>query len=58
MGFNKKFIGENEIKQIDVDITRIRPYLNSDCLIFSSNEVSQKFKEYEKKYNTNRIVNI
>jgi hypothetical protein len=56
MGFNKKFIGKNEIKRLEEDLMSIKGFLNSDCLIFSDNEISQKFKEYEKKYNSNRII--
>ena len=55
MGFNKKIVGERQIKTIEEDLSFIKFFLNADCLIFTGNEVKEKFKLYEKKYNTNRI---
>jgi hypothetical protein len=56
MGFNKKFVGKDDIERLEEDLMSIKIYLNSDCLIFSNSEISEKFKEYEKKYNSNRII--
>lgn len=54
MSFNKRFVGKQQLKEIEVDITQINRYLLSDCLIFESQEISNQFKEYEKNFNTNR----
>ena len=56
MGFNKKIVGEEQIDRIDKDLLSIRFYLKADCLIFLSNEVKQKFNEYEKKYISYRNI--
>lgn len=55
MGFNKKIVGERQIETIKKDLSVIRLFLKADCLIFTSNEIKEKFKSYEKKYNTDRI---
>lgn len=55
MGFNKKIVGEKQIETIKEDLSVIKFFLNADCLIFTSNETKEKFKSYEKKYNTDRI---
>jgi len=56
MGFNKRIVGEEQIRNLEKDLSSIRYYLNSDCLIFLSEDINQKFREYEKKYIYNRIV--
>jgi hypothetical protein len=56
MGFNKKIVGEEQIKGIEEDLSSIKLYLKADCLIFLSYEVKQKFNKYEKKYISNRIT--
>ena len=53
MSFTKRFVGKQQIKDIEVDINKINRYLLSDCLIFESQEISNKFKEYEKNFHTN-----
>ena len=55
MGFNKKIVGERQIETIKKDLSVIRLFLNADCLIFTNNKIKEKFKLYEKKYNTDRI---
>ena len=54
MSFTKRIVGKEQIKEIEVDITKINRYILSDCLIFESQEISNKFREYEKIYNDNR----
>lgn len=54
MSFTKRIVGKEQIKEIEVDITKINRYILSDCLIFESQEISNKFREYEKIYNTDR----
>ena len=49
MGFNKKIVGELQISNICKNLNEIKYFLNSDCLLFVSKEVEQKFKTYEKK---------
>lgn len=49
MGFNKKIVGEEQIKSLEKDLTGIHFYLNADCIIFTNNEVAKKFKDYEKQ---------
>lgn len=56
MSFNKKFVGKRQIDEIEFDIDRIYYYLLSDCLIFESEKISNQFREYEKKYKSNRSV--
>lgn len=58
MSFTKRIVGKEQIKEIEVDITKINRYILSDCLIFESQEISNKFREYEKIYNTNRPTSI
>lgn len=58
MSFTKRIVGKEQIKEIEVDITKINRYILSDCLIFESQEISNKFREYEKVYNTNRTTVI
>jgi len=50
MGFTKKLVGKNQIREIENDINLIKNFLNADCLIFDSTEYTKKFKEYEKQY--------
>ena len=54
MGFNKKIVGELQISNICKNLKEIRYFLNSDCLLFVSKEVEQKFRIYEKKYISDR----
>jgi hypothetical protein len=49
MGFNKKIIGEEQIKSLEKDLTIINHYLKADSIIFTNNDVAKKFKEYEKQ---------
>lgn len=58
MSFTKRIVGKKQIKEIEVDITKINRYILSDCLIFESQEISNKFREYEKIYNDNRTTVI
>jgi len=58
MSFTKRIVGKEQIKEIEVDITKINRYILSDCLIFESQEISNKFREYEKIYNDNRTTVI
>lgn len=50
MGFNKKFISESHIEQIEKNPQLIHKFLKADSLVFTSTEVSEKFKNYEKQY--------
>ena len=54
MSFTKRFVGKQQLKEIEFDINQINRYLLSDCLIFESQEISNQFKEHEKNFNTNR----
>jgi hypothetical protein len=54
MGFNKKIVGELQIDSICKNLNEIRYFLKSDCLLFTTNEVEQKFRTYEKKYISDR----
>lgn len=47
MGFNKKFISESQIEQIEKNPQLIHKFLKADSLVFTSIEVSKKFKHYE-----------
>ena len=58
MSFTKRIVGKKQIKEIEVDITKINRYILSDCLIFESQEISNKFREYEKIYNDKRTTVI
>jgi hypothetical protein len=58
MSFTKRIVGKEQIKEIEVDITKINRYILSDCLIFESQEISNKFRKYEKIYNDNRTTVI
>ena len=50
MGFNKKIVGELQIHEIEMNPENIKYYLKADSLVFTSTEVSEKFKNYEKQY--------
>ena len=50
MGFNKKIVGELQILEIELNPENIKYYLTADSILFSSIEVENKFKEYEKQY--------
>ena len=50
MGFTKMMVGDNEIQEIEKNIERIKVFLKSDCLIFNSKEITEKFRNYEEKY--------
>ena len=54
MGFTKKIVGENEIQTIESNISEIKKFLIADALIFTSNEIKNKFDLYEKEYVTDR----
>jgi hypothetical protein len=50
MGFNKKILGDSQIREIEMNPENIRYYLKADVILFLSKEIEIKFKEYEKQY--------
>lgn len=54
MGFNKKIIGKSEIELIDSNLNFIKNFLKADVLFFENESVKNKFKEYEKKFVSER----
>jgi len=56
MGFNKVFLGKNEIEKIDLDLNLMEIYKKYDAMIFESNEVRDKFKNFENDYNQKNVV--
>jgi hypothetical protein len=54
MGFNKKIVGKSEIELIDSNLNFIKNFLKADVLFFENESVKNKFKEYEKKFVSER----
>ena len=57
MGFNKRFVDKNIIKDFLVDKLTLQEIFNSDAIILMDNVATETFKLFQKKLDNNIIKN-